>query len=527
MRNIKMLRKPPAFLSLLAIGGVALSAGATKQGESAPSVFEAALAGITARPVYLHASWGLAIADLSPGKTLYEQNAQKLFAPASTTKLFSTAAALAAFGPDHRFVTPVFRTGPVENGQLRGDLVLRASGDPSLSGRIDSSGHLAWTNFDHTYADGTTSEVTLCRTDALSGIDDLALQIQQAGIRGVHDVLIDDRLFEKAEGSGSGPSQLVPIVVNDNVIDLEVSPAEQVGGFAKIVYTPVSAYAEFDSAIVTVAAGQPSHIDVQEVSPQRYSVRGQIALGHAPIVQIAEVSSPAAFARALFIERLRAKGIAVEASEFASASPLPAADAANLTRVASHTSPPFQEQIKVILKVSHNLAASLLPLLLSTEGSRHTLDAGMQREGVLLKQIGVDVGGISFAGGAGGTRADFVSPSAVIGLLQAMAKRPDFASYHDGMPVLGVDGTLVKAVGAGSPARGKVFAKTGTLVWEDPLNQRLLLLSKAMSGYLTSASGRQLAIAVYLNNVSVKDAKEIEEQGRALGEIAELIYRSF
>jgi D-alanyl-D-alanine carboxypeptidase/D-alanyl-D-alanine-endopeptidase (penicillin-binding protein 4) len=151
----------------------------------------------------------------------------------------------------------------------------------------------------------------------------------------------------------------------------------------------------------------------------------------------------------------------------------------------------------------------------------------MQREGAMLKQIGVDVGAISFAGGAGGTRADFVTPKAVIGLLTAMSKRPDFATYYDAMPVLGVDGTLVDAVGPDSISRGKVAAKTGTLVWEDTLNDRLLLLSKAMSGYVTSATGRKLAIGIYLNNVSVKDNKQIEDQGKVLGEIADLIYRSF
>ena len=108
-----------------------------------------------------------------------------------------------------------------------------------------------------------------------------------------------------------------------------------------------------------------------------------------------------------------------------------------------------------------------------------------------------------------------------------MSKRADFAAYYDALAVLGVDGTLVDAVGPGSIARGKIFAKTGTLVWEDTLNDRLLLLSKAMSGYVTSATGRKLAIGIYLNNVSVKDAKEIEDQGKVLGEIADLIYRSF
>ena len=496
--------------------------------KSSDAAFPAALNEITSRNVYLHANWGLAIADLASGKTLYERNAEKLFAPASTTKLFSTAAALAAFGPDHRFVTPIFRTGTLEtDGTLKGDLILRASGDPSLSGRLDAQGHLAWTNHDHTYA-GFETDASLTDTDVLSGLKDLAAQVYQAGVRRAHDVVIDDRLFEKAEGSGSGPSQLVPIVVNDNVIDVLTTPASAVGQTASVAVRPVSRFLQFDTQVMTVNAGEESRITVEEVSPQRYAVRGKIALGHAPFLQIAAVSNPAAFARAMLIEVLRAKGVVIDQSEFAPQDTQAlSSDYSKMPVVASHSSPPFAEQIKVILKVSHNLAASMLPLLLSTQRQEHTLEAGMQREGEMLNQIGVDVGAISFAGGAGGTRADFVTPKAVIGLLGAMSKRADFAAYYDALAVLGVDGTLVDAVGPGSIARGKIFAKTGTLVWEDTLNDRLLLLSKAMSGYVTSATGRKLAIGIYLNNVSVKDAKEIEDQGKVLGEIADLIYRSF
>jgi D-alanyl-D-alanine carboxypeptidase/D-alanyl-D-alanine-endopeptidase (penicillin-binding protein 4) len=508
----------------LLLGAEKRSAPAT----SSDTDFPAALEQITGRAVYLHANWGLAIADLASGKTLYEQNAEKLFAPASTTKLFSTAAALAAFGPDHRFVTPIFRTGTLEpDGTLKGDLILRASGDPSLSGRLDAQGHLAWTNHDHTYA-GFETDATLTDTDVLSGLKDLAAQVYQSGIRRAHDVIIDDRLFEKAEGSGSGPSQLVPIVVNDNCIDVLTTPGAAVGRPASITIRPVSEYAQFDAQVMTVSAGEESKVNVEEVSPQHYAVRGNIVLGHLPFLQIADVSNPAAFARALLIEVLKAKGIVIEQSEFAPPDiQALSSDYSKLPIVAAHSSPPFAEQIKVILKVSHNLAASLLPLLLSTQGNDHTLEAGMQREGAMLKQIGVDVGAISFAGGAGGTRADFVTPKAVIGLLTAMSKRSDFATYYDAMPVLGVDGTLVDAVGPDSISRGKVFAKTGTLVWEDTLNDRLLVLSKAMSGYVTSSRGRKLAIGIYLNNVSVKDNKEIEDQGKVLGEIADLIYRSF
>ena len=60
------------------------------------------------------AHWGLLVVDSATGKAVFERNADRMFCPASVTKLFSTAAALVELGADHRFKTPVVRRGEVE-----------------------------------------------------------------------------------------------------------------------------------------------------------------------------------------------------------------------------------------------------------------------------------------------------------------------------------------------------------------------------------------------------------------------------
>jgi D-alanyl-D-alanine carboxypeptidase/D-alanyl-D-alanine-endopeptidase (penicillin-binding protein 4) len=49
---------------------------------------------------------------------------------ASLTKVATTLAALRTWGPTHRFVTLVSATGPIQDGVLRGDLVVKGGGDP-------------------------------------------------------------------------------------------------------------------------------------------------------------------------------------------------------------------------------------------------------------------------------------------------------------------------------------------------------------------------------------------------------------
>src|SRR5262249_26816002 len=161
-----------------------------------------------------------------------------------------------------------------------------------------------------------------------------------------------------------------------------------------------------------------------------------------------------AFARCLFIEALRRRGVRVEASplaENATAGLPPAGAVAKLPKVAEYRSPPFREYIRVILKVSHNLYASTLPLLLAARHGERTLEAGLRRQGTILKGLGLDPDSVSFGGGAGGSRADLVTPRATVALLRAMAARPDWAAYNDALPVLGRDGTLARAVAPDSP----------------------------------------------------------------------------
>ena len=79
--------------------------------------------------------WGLLIVDAKTGETLYQQNADRYFLPASNMKLFTTALALAKLGPDYRFHTTLETRGSISNGILTGNLVLVGRGDPNLSNR--------------------------------------------------------------------------------------------------------------------------------------------------------------------------------------------------------------------------------------------------------------------------------------------------------------------------------------------------------------------------------------------------------
>ncbi|HWE38966.1 MAG TPA: D-alanyl-D-alanine carboxypeptidase/D-alanyl-D-alanine-endopeptidase [Isosphaeraceae bacterium] len=507
---------------------LAVAAGTARGAESVEERVEAVLKA----EGYRHGGWGILVVEKGTGEVVYKRDADRMFAPASVTKLFTTAAALDDLGADYRFRTPVHRRGEVESdGTLDGDLILVASGDLCLGGRTGPDGGLVFADNDHTYSDGN-SNAALAGADPLAGLDHLAREVRGSGITAVSgDVLIDDRLFRPAESSGSGPSRVSPIVVNDNLVDVVVTPAAVAGEPATVSTVPSTAFVAMDARVETVEGEREPRLHVRAEGPRRFSVRGRIPVGHKAIVKAYEVEEPASFARALFIEALRRRGVRVVASPLGTnrGEHLPDRDAvAKLPKVAEYTSPPFKEYVRVVLKVSHNLYASTLPLLVAAHHDESTLADGLRREGAFLRSAGIDIDTISFGGGAGGSRADLVTPRATVALLRAMARRPDFAAFEAALPVLGRDGTLAKAVGPDSPARGHVRAKTGTYYVENSLNGKGVLTSKALAGYIETASGRSLVFAAFLNNVPLDGSGDgpgtPAAAGRLLGRLCETLY---
>jgi len=86
----------------------------------------------------LEGAVSVVVTDARTGDPIDSIGADAPLPPASVTKAVTALYALDALGGAFRFVTRVFAVGDVEDGVLRGDLVLAGGGDPTLS-----SDHLA------------------------------------------------------------------------------------------------------------------------------------------------------------------------------------------------------------------------------------------------------------------------------------------------------------------------------------------------------------------------------------------------
>ncbi|MBL0171782.1 MAG: D-alanyl-D-alanine carboxypeptidase/D-alanyl-D-alanine-endopeptidase [Gemmatimonadaceae bacterium] len=483
---------------------------------------DARIRAVMDRPEFAHASWGMEFYDLDTRKVAASVNGDRLFVPGSTTKLLTMGTALEVLGADHRFHTRVYRTGPIRNGVLEGDVVLVASGDPNLSGRRRADGSYAFIDRDHSYGGPPLA------TDPLLALRDIAKQIAARGITAVTgQVIVDASMFVEGDRELGTRVVMSPMVVNDNVIDIVVTPGAMTGEPATVVVSPRTSYLTVQARIVTGDTGSANTLDAVEdsssVDHRVMVLTGRVPRGMPLNVRWA-VASPRRFGEILLSDVLNAAGVRVIPRLGQRALALSALSHfyTDSMSVADYESLPLTAAAVVLLKTSQNLHASNFPLLLSSlPASRAAGKNGFDLAHDWLLREGLDVNGAVQGDGAGG--AAFFSPRFMSRYLALVATRPWAQAFQAALPVLGKDGTLA-TIQVTAPGAGKVFAKTGTYATYDPLNRRALVTGKGLAGYFTAKNGHRFAFAIYVNNLAVTKGDPAVVAGQALGEIASLAW---
>jgi PBP4 family serine-type D-alanyl-D-alanine carboxypeptidase len=488
---------------------------------------------VMARPEFAHANFGIEFLDLATGRVVYSLNPDKLFVPASTTKLLTEGTVLAKLGADYRFHSIIYRTGPIgSRGTLKGDLILVASGDPNLSNRVQADGTLTFVDQDHSY------EGPALPGDPLAVIKDFANQVTSKGIRKIEgNVFIDTSLMPDGGHEGGTDVAMSSIIVNDNLVDFVGKPGAKAGDPADVTFSPQTSYIHFTNKMTTGAANSKLDFDASDPTTNadgsiNVILSGSIAVGSSPQTAALPVPSPTLFATAALRDALRAAGVTIKPKKgeggiknFAPYAKFYKSE----NQVAEHISPTLSEDVRITLKVSQNLHAGMGPYYLGLLVAKDTKDpfrAGFKVEHAFLTEANLDLSDASQGDGEGGDWADLFSPDFICHYLAYWKSRPDFQLFFQGLPILGKDGTLAK-IQVDSPAAGHVFAKTGTFGSGDKLNSRLMLNGKGLGGYVMTKSGKTLAFAAYVNHTSLPhDDPEIAQKvaGQALGEIAAAAY---
>jgi len=174
----------------------------------------------------LHGSNGLFsvyVVNLQDDTALYERSVRTPLVPASNMKLFTTAAALEFLGPDFRYETTIEALGPLTGSTVMGDVVVRGSGDPTISARMHN-----W--------------------DPLHVFRQWAETLKSKGVRSIQGDLVGDAsLFERfVYCPGWDPedeplwyaAQTDALSFNENTIKIFVRPGSKTGSPVRVELEP-------------------------------------------------------------------------------------------------------------------------------------------------------------------------------------------------------------------------------------------------------------------------------------------------
>jgi D-alanyl-D-alanine carboxypeptidase/D-alanyl-D-alanine-endopeptidase (penicillin-binding protein 4) len=406
-------------------------------------------------------TWGVLVASVTRGDTLFSSNADVLLKPASIMKMMTTGLALERFGPDHTFETQVLRDRPINDGTLDGNLYLRGGGDPSLSLRF-------W--------------------QGESPMDALARQIAAAGVKRVRGAIVADEGAFETERIPHGwkssylmsayAAPVSALSLNENLVWIVVR-AE--GGRAVVELDPATTALPVTSN-VRIVGGRGGRISAHRANGG-IVVNGTIGSTSGPRRYSLVVQEPPDFAAGALAASLRKAGIEVSGSITRGATPRSA------TQVAEVRSLPLAHLVSYMNRESINHFAELLYRNAAREkgGQASSSSAQEALRNMLAEKAGARRTDVRVADGSGLSEADSLTARAMVQLLSYAHRAPWGSVFHASMPVAG-ESELMRRRMRSTPAHGNLHAKTGTTN-----------TVASLTGYVTALNGEVLAFAFIYN----------------------------
>lgn len=431
-------------------------------------------------PVMQQAIWGVEVKSLDSGRILYARNPRTLMMPASNMKILTLAAAAETLGWDYRFTTTLESAGAVDGGVLRGDLIVRGRGDPTINAR------------DH-------------RDVAV--FDQWAAALKAAGITAVEGNVVGDDTWFDGRRLGQGWSwdylqdgyaaPIGALEYDEDVATLSIRPGAHPGDAAALELPPGTGLGLVHH-VATGEAGSTTRISVERPAGAAWlDVSGTIAVDAATATREVAVANPTLyFAHALLrglVERgIQVRGLPIELQRWeARISALPG-------RVLVETqSPPLRDIATTMMKVSQNLYAETLLKAVGAakSGGGGSAGAGIAAARDLFAAWQIAPGTYVQVDGSGLSRYDYVTADMIVTLLERLYRDPRHRdTFIATLPIAGRDGTIASRF-KHTRAEANATAKTGSIS-----------NARALSGYVRARDGESLAFSILANSFTIPAA---------------------
>jgi len=463
---------------------------------AAPATLSERLAAVVRRPPILPRSqFAVAVARVGEAAPVVAHNADASLILASTTKLFTTSAALDRLGTDYRFKTRLLRDGPVAaDGTLEGHLVVAGGGDPAISGRLYDDDPLAvfrpWAQ-------------ALVKQGVQRLRDGLLMDVSFFDDHRVHD----DWPAEQEQYWWQAPTSALSY--NDNVILVRATGGVRPGAPAILGFYPSWPPLLRLLGRVRTAQGFGASVGVRRLSGSRTVVAAGLVGRNRTWTGDVTVPDPPLYLASAFSRVLKDAAIDPGPGE-PSVQTAPAAQPDG-RRVLLYThETPIVPVLSVCNKRSQSFyAEQILKTLGAEKHGLGTWGNGLVEVKQFLQSLGLPASHYQLADGSGRSRNNRASANDYLAFLQALATRWDkFPVFEPTLAISGDNAGSLRHRLLASLTRGKVYAKTGNIAGVVTL-----------CGYVTAASGQKYAFAILING-GCPEGRGHSWQDRFLTELA-------
>ena len=403
----------------------------------------------------------IVVRDTATGETLLAHNPAVARSPASTIKVVTTYAALDELGPNYVWQTRALATGPLVDGHVRGDLVLKGGGDPFMTTE-------RWERF--------------------------ARELRFRGVTHIDgDVVVDNTLFEPQtadpddfDGKGYKTYNVLPdaLLVNLQTVEFRLVPDKK--GIAIVMDPEPDNFRVINKIrpLQTACRSGAHALQFADESPTQITLEGPLSVHCEGVSLRRAIMRGPEFAYGTFVTNFRDAGGTIGGHLKVAAAP----PSAHL--LVSYESLTLAEVVRLINKFSNNPMARALLLTLAAErgGAPGTLAKGASAVADWMARREISCPELVLDNGSGLSRVAHISAACMTQVLTSAWKSRYFPEFAASLPLGGEDGTL-KHRFSDTKGLARIRMKTGHL--KDVA---------ALAGWVTTASGRTLAVTVFINH---------------------------
>jgi D-alanyl-D-alanine carboxypeptidase/D-alanyl-D-alanine-endopeptidase (penicillin-binding protein 4) len=394
------------------------------------------------------------VVDRATGKPVFTQNSRVGLAPASAQKVITAVAALDLLGQDFLYATRFGYTGPVVSGELKGNITVEGSGDPTLGSD----------RFRHTRPEAIG--VVIKKT-----LDDAHIQRITGGVAGLmpayETTAIPNGWIWEDIGNyyGAGHSGLN---WHENQYDLWLKPGKKAGGPVSVIRTiPALNGVAFSNELRTGKAGSGDNAFIYFIPGKpSLSIRGTVPCCVDSFRISGAVTDPSGFALQQ-IRMLTGAGGPVTKNA-------PAGSTVK-TLLFTHYSPTLDSIVYWFLRKSVNLyGEALVHSLAHKIKGRAIYDSGISIIQDFWASKGIDKNAMNIMDGSGLSPQNRVTAETLVQVMLYAVKRPWYPAFYEALPVY-----------------NDIKMKSGTIGG-----------AKTYTGYIKSSAGKEYVFAIMVNNFS-------------------------